>query len=104
MSPFSTTGTNGTCTASACDNGNLVGSGSLGRFTTTTMTEGQVAAATGLSLANSGQRAYLYVTCTFPYAQMQLMFVNPGGVVTFLPGQTVPSSQTNPQVGPAPRL
>jgi hypothetical protein len=107
MSPFSAAGTSGTCTANAYDNGSLAGSGSLGTFnagTTTTLTEAAIGAATGLTLANSGQRAYLYVPCTFPDAQMQLLFVNPGGVVTFLPGQPVPSSQTNPQAGPSPRL
>jgi len=107
MSPYSTTGTSGTCTVNAYYNGSLAGSGSLGTFnagTVTVLSYGQIASATGLTLANSGQRAYLYVTCNFPYAQMQLTFVNPGGVVTFLPGQVVPSSQTNPQFGPSSRL
>jgi hypothetical protein len=110
MSPYSSAGTSGTCTVDAYDNGSLAGSGSLGTFsagTITTLTEAQVATATNLSLANSGQRAYLYLTCSFPYAQAQLLFVNPGGVISYFPGQAVPSSQTNPQappvIGPAPK-
>jgi hypothetical protein len=105
MSPYSPTGTSGTCTADAYYNGGLTGSGSLGTFgagTITTLSEAQVATATGLTLANSGQRAYLYLTCNFPYAQAQFLFVNPGGVVTIVPGQPVPSSQTNPQSPPPP--
>jgi hypothetical protein len=107
MSPYSSAGTNGTCTAYAYYNGAFVGSGSLGTFnagTSTTLTDAEIGTATGLSLANSGQKAYLYLTCTFPNAQAQIDFVNPGGVVTFIPGQPIPSSQSNPQFGPAPKL
>jgi hypothetical protein len=107
LSPYGGTAVSGACTAYAYYNGSYVGSGSLGTFgpgTSTTLTEAQVGTATGLSLANSGQRAYLYLTCEFPYAQAQVDFVNPEGIVTFIPGQIVPSSQTNPQAAPAPKL
>ncbi len=105
MDPFGNSSVNGTCVADEYTGGTHYGPGSLGTFdagTTATLTEAQVATATGLSLANSGQRAYLYVTCNFPYAQAQLVFVNPGGVVTFFPGQIVPSNQSNPQLPPSP--
>jgi len=104
MDPFGGAGVNGTCTADAYTNGTHYGPGSLGTFdagTTTTITEATIGTAIGLSLANSGDRAYLFLTCTFPFAQAQMDFVGPGGVVTFLQGQVVPSSQTNPQAPPS---
>jgi hypothetical protein len=107
MDPFGSAGVNGTCTADAYTNGTHYGPGALGTFdagTTTTLTEAQIGTATGVSLANSGQRAYLFITCNFPYAQAQFVFVNPGGVVTFMQGQVVPSSQTNPQLPPSPLM
>jgi hypothetical protein len=103
--PFGNSPVNGACVADAYTGSTHYGPGSLGSFnagTTTTLTEAQIASATGITLANSGQRAYMYVTCNFPYAQAQLLFVNPGGVVTFMQGQIVPSSQTNPQLPPSP--
>jgi hypothetical protein len=105
MDPFGNSGVNGTCTADAYTNSTHYGPGSLGTFnagTTTTLTVAQIETATGISLANSGQRAYMFITCNFPFAQAQFVFVNPGGVVTFMPGQVVPSSQTNPQLPPSP--
>jgi hypothetical protein len=105
MDPFGSAGVNGTCTADAYENGTHYGPGALGTFdagTTTTLTEAQIGTATGIALANSGQRAYLFITCNFPFAQAQMDFVNPGGVVTFMQGQVVPSSQTNPQLPPSP--
>jgi hypothetical protein len=105
MDPFGNSGVNGTCTADAYANSTHYGPGSLGTFnagTTTTLTEPQIGTATGITLANSGQRAYLFVTCNFPFAQAEMVQVNPGGVVTFIQGQVVPSSQTNPQLPPSP--
>jgi hypothetical protein len=52
-------------------------------------TQGSGGPSNGMSLANSGQRAYLMLTCTFPYAHAQLLLVNPSGVVTFLPGYII---------------
>jgi hypothetical protein len=104
--PFGNSPVNGSCAADAYTNSTHYGPGSLGSFnagTTTTLTEAQIATATGISLANSGDRAYLFITCNFPFAQAQLDFINPGGVVTFMPGQVVPSSQTNPQSPPSPK-
>ncbi len=45
-------------------------------------------------LANSGQRGYLFLTCNFPLAHAELLFVNPSGVVTFLPAYVVPPNRT----------
>jgi hypothetical protein len=107
LAPYGGAAVSGICTAYAYHDGSFVGSGSLGTFapgSTTTLTEAAVGTATGLSLTNSGDRAYLYITCDFPYAQAQMDFVNPGGVITFIPGQIVPSSQTNPPATPAPKL
>jgi hypothetical protein len=105
MDPFGNSSVNGTCTADAYTGSTHYGPGSLGTFnagTTTTLTEAQIGTATGITLANSGQRAYMFITCNFPFAQAQFVFVNPGGVVTFMPGQVVPSNQTNPQLPPSP--
>src|SRR5579863_2643128 len=77
MDPFGSAGVNGTCTADAYANGTHYGPGALGTFdagTTTTFTEAQIGTATGLTLANSGQRAYLFITCNFPFAQAQMDF------------------------------
>lgn len=62
------------------------------------LTEAQIAAVTGLSLANSGQRAYLYLTCNNPSVSAQMLFINPGGVVTFWPGQYPPNAPVPPTI------
>jgi hypothetical protein len=85
-------GTSGTCTADAYYSGTHFGPGSLGTIAPgniATFTIAQIATATGLNLANSGQRAQLFLTCSFPDAKAMLLFVNPGGVVSFLPGTNV---------------
>lgn len=102
MDPWgNTTGTSGTCLVDAYYNGTHYpassGSNSLGTVAAGSIqvfTEAQVQTATGVSLANSGQRAYLMVTCNFPYAHAQLLLVNPGGVVTFLPGSIIPPNRS----------
>ncbi len=91
-SPTQITGVTGTCTADAYYNGTHYGPGSLGTFpagTITTLTEAQVGIATGLSLANSGQRAYVFLTCAFPYAHGQSLLVGPGGAVSFYPASVI---------------
>jgi hypothetical protein len=105
MDPFGNSPVNGSCVADAYTGSTHYGPGSLGSFnagTTTTLTETQIGTATGLTLANSGQRAYLFLTCNFPFAQAEMLQVNPGGVISFIPGQVVPSSQSNPQLPPSP--
>lgn len=94
--PYGSTPTSGTCTADAYQNG-VDYSGSLGTFpagSLTTLTETQVQTAIGLTLANSGQRAYLFLTCTFPYAHAEGIEVNPGGVVTWIPGYIIPPNRS----------
>ena len=90
---YGTTPAGGTCTVDAEPfTGGAILSGSLGNIPagqSIVFTEAQIAAATGLSLANSGQRAYLFLTCNFKYAHAQTLFVNPGGVVTFVPGYII---------------
>jgi hypothetical protein len=91
------TGTSGACTADAYYNGTHYGPGSLGTFapgTNTMLTEAQVAAATGVPLANSGNRAQLFLTCNFPYAHAQWFLVNPGGILTITPGLVVPPNRS----------
>jgi len=58
------------------------------------LTEAQVATATGLLLANSGERAQLYISCNFPFAHAQMWLVNPSGVITVYPGYIVPPSRS----------
>ena len=85
-------GVSGACTLDAYYNGTHFGPGSLGVIApgnVSVFTVTQVETATGLSLANSGQRAQLFLTCDFPDAQAMLLFVNLGGVVTFLPGTII---------------
>jgi hypothetical protein len=103
MDPYGTTATSGTCTVDAYTydsngNGTHYGQGSLGTIKPggpNVFTQAQVqAAATGLSLANSGSRAYLFLTCNFPYAHAQTLLVNPGGVVTFIPGYIIPPNRS----------
>lgn len=101
---YGTTSSGGTCTVDAEPfTGGAILSGSLGNIPagqSIVFTEAQIATATGLSLANSGQRAYLFLTCNFKFAHAQTLFVNPGGVVTFVPGYIIPpnrSSGTGPE-------
>lgn len=60
--------------------------GTLPAGTEETLTEAQIGTATGLSLANSGQRATLYITCNIASVSAQMLFVNPGGAISFVPG------------------
>jgi hypothetical protein len=81
-----------TCTADAYYGGAHYGPGTLPPInpgSVNVLTEAQIGTATGLSLANSGQRAYLFLTCNFKFAHAQAMLVNPGGVVNFIPGYIV---------------
>jgi len=92
------TGISGACTVDAYYNGTHFGPGSLGVIAPgniVAFTISQISTATGLSLANSGQRAQLFLTCDFPYAQAMLLLLNPDGAVSFLPGTiiTLPRSQ-----------
>jgi len=98
MNPYGAAQQNGSCTVDAYYNGTHYGPAPLPTsFTNNTLpagqlqvdTEAQIGSATGLSLANSGNRAYLYLTCNFSPVNAQVLFVNPGGVVTPFPGQTV---------------
>ena len=94
--PYSTTPTSGTCTADAYQSGVDI-RGSLGTIPTgsvTVFTEAQIGTATGLNLANSGQRAYLYLTCNFPYAHAEGLEVNPNGVITTVPGYVIPPNRS----------
>lgn len=102
MDPYGTTATSGTCTADFYYNGTHYGPGTLTNQAGTTtfapgvlnvMTEAQIQTATGVSLANSGQRGYMFLTCNFPFAHAQALIVNPGGVVTFIPGYIVPPNR-----------
>lgn len=102
MNPYGIAPQTATCTVDAYYQGTHYGpaplptqtdafpAGTLPAGQQETLTEAQIATATGLSLANSGQRAYLYLTCNVPTVNAQMLFVNPGGVVTFSPG--VPAS------------
>lgn len=117
MDPWGGTGASGTCGVNAYTGGVAypstgsasiapIGSGQAGGSqsqggaqlflpgTTLTFTESQILQGTGLTLANSGQRAYVMLTCNFPYAHAQLALVNPGGVVTFLPGYIIPPNRS----------
>lgn len=105
MDPYGTTATSGTCSADFYYNGTHYGSGTLTGATGQTggtiapgqlyvFTEAQIATATGVSLANSGQRGYMFLTCTFPYAHAQALLVNPGGVITFIPGYIIPPNRS----------
>jgi len=95
---YGTTPAGGTCTVDAEPfAGGAILSGSLGNIPagqSMVFSEATIAAATGLSLANSGQRAYLFVTCNFKYAHAQALLVNPGGVVTFIPGYIIPPNRS----------
>lgn len=95
MNPYGSPQQNGSCMVDAYYNGMHYGPAQLPtNFTNNALppgqlavvTEPQIAAATGVPLANSGQRAYLYLTCNFAPVNAQVLFVNPGGVVTFAPG------------------
>ncbi len=85
-------GVSGTCTLDAYFNGTHYGPGSLGVIapgSVVTFTLAQISTATGLNLANSGQRAQLFLTCDFRDAQAMLLFVGPGGNVNFLQGTII---------------
>ncbi|MGA2049185.1 MAG: hypothetical protein ABSG96_15915 [Terracidiphilus sp.] len=95
MDPYGTTPATGTCTADVFYLGTDY-SGSLGTIApgqVTIFTEAQIATATGVALANSGQRGYMFLTCNFPYAHAQALLINPGGVVSFIPGLIVPPNR-----------
>lgn len=102
MDPWgNTAGTSGSCTVDAYYNGthypSSSGSNSLANIpagSVQVFTGAQIQTATGVPLANSGQRAYLMLTCNFPYAHAQLLLVNPGGAVTFLPGSIIPPNRS----------
>jgi hypothetical protein len=102
MDPYGTTPVGGECYATAYTNAesqspNVALFGDLGTFapgTDTVLTEAQVATATGLLLANSGERAQLYISCNFPFAHAQMWLVNPSGVITVYPGYIVPPSRS----------
>jgi hypothetical protein len=36
----------------------------------------------------------MFLTCNFPYAHAQLLLVNPGGVVNFIPGYIIPPNRS----------
>lgn len=77
--------------------------GTLPAGTTETLTEAQIGTATGLSLANSGQRATLYITCDLASVTAQLLLVNPGGVISFAPGIPALAAPVVPAItSPAP--
>jgi len=98
MDPYGTTATSGTCTADVYSNGTHYGPGSLGTIspggTTNLIAVSTIETATGVPLANSGSRAYMFLTCNFPYAHAELLFVNPSGVVSFVPGYIIPPNRS----------
>lgn len=106
MDPYGTTPVNGTCSVTAVYNGVSYGPGSLGTIAPGTVnsslelfTSSQIQSLTGVTLANSGQQASLYVTCNFPDAHAEMLLVNPGGVVEFHPGLILPPNRSS---SPAP--
>lgn len=99
MDPWgNTTGVSGACMVDAYYNGtHYPGPNPLSTIapgSNAVYTVAQIQSVTGLSLANSGQRAYIFLNCNFPYAHAQTLLVNPGGVVTFLPGMIVPPNRS----------
>jgi hypothetical protein len=101
MDPYGTTATSGTCTADVFYNGqdysgtlpNQSGGTAFAPGVLNVLTSAQIQTATGVSLANSGQRGYMFLTCNFPFAHAQALVVNPGGVVTFIPGYIIPPNR-----------
>jgi hypothetical protein len=105
MDPYGTTAAGGTCTADFYYNGTHYGPGTLPNQAGSAgnifapgvlnvLDIAQIQTATGVALANSGQRGYMFLTCNFPYAHAQALMVNPGGVITFIPGYVVPPNRS----------
>jgi hypothetical protein len=102
MDPYGTTAAGGTCAADFYYNGTHYGPGNLPNQAGGTtfapgvlnvLTEAQIQTATGVSLANSGQRGYMFLTCNFPFAHAQALIVNPDGIITFIPGYIIPPNR-----------
>jgi hypothetical protein len=97
MDPYGTPATTAACYAwMEPAAGGAIQGGTIGNFspgTITVMTQAQVSAATGVTLADSSVRATLYLTCSGPYVHAQWLLVNPGGPVEFLPGLVLPQTR-----------
>jgi hypothetical protein len=94
VDPFTARATSGTCALDLFYNGvDYTGSlPSLAPGAQTTVQPSTVI--NSFPLQNSGQRGYLFITCNFPLAHAQLEFINPAGVVTFVPAYVVPPNRT----------
>jgi hypothetical protein len=97
MDPYGNAGSAVTCYAQSPGlTGAPNGIGSLGTFpagTVTVLSEASITAATGVSLANSGQRAYVIVTCNGNFIHGTSLLLNPSGTISYIPAQILPTNR-----------